>query len=115
MIDPDNSSETHRPERRTDSRKEFAVKVELHVAEYEAPLRTKTVDLSANGCYLEMIFTLQVGTKVEITLSINDLKLKTEGVVITRNRQVGNGIQFTSMSAEDRAKLKQLLAAAQGA
>ena len=34
-----------------------------------------------------------------------------EGVVITRDPQVGNGIEFTNIAAEDRLILKQFLAA----
>jgi len=31
---------------------------------------TKTVDLSLGGCYIDMLFTLEVGTKVKLTLTI---------------------------------------------
>jgi hypothetical protein len=48
------------------------------------------------------MFTLEAGTKVKIVLWINDLKMSTGGVVVTRDLQVGNGIEFTDMAPRDR-------------
>jgi len=42
---------------------------------------------------LEMMFTLEVGTKLKIVLWINDVMVSTGGVVVTRDLQVGNGIE----------------------
>jgi len=56
-----------------------------------------------------MLFTLEVGTKLKIVLWINDVKVSTGGVVVTRDLQVGNGIEFTDMAPEDRARLKHFL------
>jgi hypothetical protein len=57
-----------------------------------------------------MMFTLPVGTKLKLALWLDDVKLNVDGVIVTRDVQVGNGIQFTSMSAEDSARLQQYLA-----
>src|SRR5216684_6818254 len=108
--DPDNAPKLHHSERRHDQRKKLAVEAELHTAGYAAPLRLKTADLSTIGCYIEMMFTLEVGAKLKIGLWIKGVKLNTEGVVITRDPQVGNGIQFIGMAAQDRATLWQFLA-----
>jgi PilZ domain len=99
-----------RPERRHDQRKKLAVEAELHAEGYAAPLRVKTSDLSTIGCYVEMMFTLEVGAKLQIGLWINGVKLNTEGVVSTRDLQVGNGIEFIGMAVQDREMLKQFLA-----
>lgn len=71
---------------------------------------TKTVDLSLGGCYIDMLFTLEVGTKVKLTLTISDGKISAEGVVVNRDLKAGNGIRFTSMAAEDSDRLKKFLA-----
>jgi hypothetical protein len=60
-----------------------------------------------------MMFTLEIGTKLKIELWINDVKVSTEGIVVTRLRNLGDGIQFTKLAAEDHARLKQFLTAAQ--
>jgi hypothetical protein len=59
-----------------------------------------------------MMFTLEVGTKLKIVLWINDVKVSTGGVVVTRDLQVGNGIDFTDIAPEDRVRLEQFLAVA---
>jgi PilZ domain-containing protein len=61
------------------------------------------------GCFVEMMFTLDIGTKLNIGLWINDIKVSAEGIVVTRLRNLGNGIQFTKLAAEDQARLKQFL------
>jgi hypothetical protein len=51
-----------------------------------------------------------VGTKVYLTIFLINAKVNVEGVVVTRDLQVGNGVQFTAMSTEDNAKLRHFLA-----
>ena len=64
---------------------------------------------------MEMMFTLEVGSKLKIVFWMAGTQLSTGGVVVTRDLQVGNGIKFTEMTPEDRAKLKHFLTAAQEA
>jgi PilZ domain len=110
---PDNSAEPHRQERRQHPRKKVGVKIELLVEGNAAPIRTKAADLTLGGCFVEMMFTLEIGMKLHIELWINEVKVSTEGIVVTRFRNRGNGIQFTKLAAEDRATLRQFLTAAQ--
>jgi c-di-GMP-binding flagellar brake protein YcgR len=107
--EPQSPSES-RPQRRRYERTKTAVEVELHSDRHATPLRSKTADLSVGGCYLEMMFTLPVGSKLKLALWLDDVKLNIDAVVVTCDVQVGNGIQFTSISAEDSAKLQQYLA-----
>jgi hypothetical protein len=100
-INPGNSSEPHREERRRHPRKTIAVDVEIQLEGIAAPIRT--------------MFTLDMGTELKITLWINDVKVSTGGRVVTRFRNLGNGIEFTEMSLEDRSRLEQFLATAQDA
>jgi c-di-GMP-binding flagellar brake protein YcgR len=109
---PNHPAESKREERRQHPRTKVAVEVELQLERAVVPLRVKTADLSIGGLYVEMMFTLEVGTKLKIVLWINDIKVSTGGVVVTRDLQVGNGIDFTDMAPEDRVRLKQFLAVA---
>jgi hypothetical protein len=63
------------------------------------------------GLYVEMMFTLAVGTKLKTVLRINDVEVSTGGIVVTRDIQVGNGIKFTDMTPENRERLKNFLIA----
>jgi c-di-GMP-binding flagellar brake protein YcgR len=109
---PDDSLGPQREERRQHPRTKIAVEIELQSERTATPLRVKTADLSLDGFYVEMMFTLEVGTKLKIVLWINDVRVSTGGVVVTRDLQVGNGIEFTDMAPEDRVRLKQFLAVA---
>ena len=107
--DPDGLAQRKQQERRQHHRTNVAVEIELRPEAASVPLRIKTADLSIGGLYVEMMFTLEVGTKLKIVLCLNDVKLSIGGVVVRRNLQVGNGIKFTDMAPEDRARLKHFL------
>jgi c-di-GMP-binding flagellar brake protein YcgR len=109
---PDHPSESKRKERRQHPRTNVAVEVDLQSERTAAPLRVKTTDLSIGGLYVEMMFTLEVGTKLKIVLWLNDVQVSTGGIVVTRDLQVGDGMKFIDMATEDRLRLKRFLAVA---
>jgi c-di-GMP-binding flagellar brake protein YcgR len=98
-------------ERRRHPRIKVVVEVELQLETHATPLRLKTAHMSIGGCYITMLFTLEVGTKVKLALCLNDekSKLQTSGVVVSRDYKVGNGIRFDGMEAEDTARLRRFL------
>jgi c-di-GMP-binding flagellar brake protein YcgR len=109
--DTDGSPERKQQEHRQHSRTKVIVTAELQSERTSVPLRVETADLSIGGLYVEMMFTLEVGTKLKIVLWINDVKVSTGGIVVTRDLQVGNGIEFTDMTPEDRERLEHFLTA----
>ena len=111
MSPTDPSSPSVPQEHRRHLRTKTAVEIELQLENHATPLRTKTVDLSLGGCYIDMLFTLEVGSKVNLTLTIDDGKISAEGIVANRDLKTGNGIRFTSMAADDSNRLKKFLAA----
>lgn len=108
--EPNSPSESPK-ERRQHVRIKAAVEVELLLEKQTTPLRAKTADLSLGGCYLDMMFTFEVGTKLKLVVWTQDVKLTIDSVVVTRDLQVGNGIKFTNMTAEDTVRLQQIIAA----
>jgi c-di-GMP-binding flagellar brake protein YcgR len=96
-------------ERRKHSRVKVRVPVELRTEAAETPLRVETSDLSLGGFYIEMMFTLEIGTQVDITLQVGDSTLLAVGEVVTCDRTVGNGIRFTRMLPDDREELDRFL------
>lgn len=85
--------------------------VELRPETNFGPIRGQTADLSLGGFYIEMLFTLEIGTQVDITLQLGDSTLLAAGEIVTCDRTVGNGIRFVRMLPEDRQELADFLAA----
>jgi c-di-GMP-binding flagellar brake protein YcgR len=106
---PNSPSESTK-ERRQHLRTKAAIEVELLLENQATPLRAKTADLSPGGCYLDLMFTFEVGTKLKLVLWTNDAKLTIDCVVVTRDLQVGNGIKFLAMTPEDTVKLQKIIA-----
>ncbi len=75
-------------------------------------MRTATSEISIGGCYVETMFTFAVGTALSMVLWLGDTKLTTPVRVATCFPQVGNGMEFTELSAEDRERLTRFLAEA---
>jgi c-di-GMP-binding flagellar brake protein YcgR len=93
-------------ERRRYPRVKTEIPLELRHSGSTAPLRATTSEISFGGCYIETMFTLEVGTKLEMVLWLDDQKVNAKGVIATRYPQVGNGIDITEISSADRAKLE---------
>ncbi|HEX6805167.1 MAG TPA: PilZ domain-containing protein [Terriglobales bacterium] len=94
----------HDPERRRYPR--IKVKISIELLRTGAPLtRTAIEDVSLCGCYMETMFTMEVGTTLNLILWLNEERLHAKGVVATKYPQVGNGIDFVEISREDRLKL----------
>jgi PilZ domain-containing protein len=97
-------------ERRGQTHVKVSVPIDLAPEACEAPLRTETADLSVTGCYIEMLFTLPVGTRVKVTLQAGGSTILTTGKVVTRDPNFGNGIEFMSMTDKDSETLRQCIA-----
>ena len=95
-------------ERRRYLRIKAKVPVELKCSGI-APLRTATDEISLCGCYIESMFTMDVGTKMEIVFSLDGERIGAQAVVATKYSQVGNGIDFVEMSSEDRLRLSTFI------
>jgi hypothetical protein len=96
-------------EKRKYGRLKLRVPIELRREGDSFPIRAETMDLSLGGFYIEMLFTLDVGTKVDIALQLGDTTLLAVCEVATCDRSVGNGIRFTRMLPEDREELDHFL------
>jgi hypothetical protein len=97
------------PERRRSPRKKAALQAELLLQGRTIPTRVSTTDLSLNGCYIENMYTLPIGARLNIGLWIQEEKLKISGMVKTCDPVFGNGIQFLEMSEQDRDQLEKYL------
>lgn len=99
-------------ERRANPRVKVNAPIEIISEPERPPIRAETLDLSLGGCYVNMMFTLVVGTEIEIRLRVSDVPIIIVGIVRTCDPQVGNGIEFLRMLPEDRRELRMFLDAA---
>jgi hypothetical protein len=96
-------------ERRKYPRTKIAIPIEFKPDGASVASRAETADLSLIGCYVEMSFTMPVGTKLDIVLWVEEERLATKASVVTHHPQFGNGIEFLNMSQEDQARLADYL------
>jgi len=86
-----------------------ALPVELRQPGESTPLRAQTADICLGGCYVEMSSTQQVSKEVEITLWIGQEKVVARGVIVSNHPAFGNGIKFTEVTEDGKARLQRLV------
>src|SRR5690349_21896694 len=96
-------------ERRRFPRVKSAIALEVRYRGAVAPLRAMTSEVSLSGCYVETMFTLDIGTAIEIVMWLDGEKITAKGVIATKYPQVGNGIDIKEMTPEGRSKLEAFL------
>ncbi len=96
-------------ERRLFQRLTVPIQIELRAKNDSVPIRMKTTDISAGGCYVEMSVTLDPGTLVDVILWLEHDKLPLHGRVVTKHPQFGNGIEFIGVSPEAETRLQGFL------
>jgi PilZ domain len=94
---------------RQHQRYKASLPVELRQPGSGSPLRAQTADICLGGCYVEMSSTQKVSKEVEVVLWIGQEKVVAHGVVVSDHPAFGNGIKFTRVSDEGKAKLQQLV------
>jgi hypothetical protein len=100
---------TPEKERRKYQRAKVAIPIEFKPEGAAVASHAETADISPIGCYVEMSFTLPVGSKLDLVLWIDDQRLATAAVVVTHHPQFGNGMEFRNMSEGDQGKLAYFL------
>ncbi len=96
-------------ERRRFPRRMAALPVEVRQAAQSYPLKCETTDISLGGCYVKTLFTLPVGTEVNLRIRLADTELQVKGAVRTADPGLGNGIEFLEMPPEQREQLARYL------
>ncbi len=74
------------------------------------PLGAAVSDISLSGCYVELMITLPVGTKVELLLRVAEVTVNCTAEVRTSHPGVGMGMAFEQMSEADRGALETAIA-----
>src|ERR1700722_16848299 len=100
-----------RIQRRQDNRRQFArhkisFPVEMRDERVNTPLRVNATDISGNGCYVETVMPLPVGTALRVDLWIDQERISPTAVVRTRDPGVGMGIEFTGLPDETKKRFQ---------
>lgn len=96
---------------RQDNRRKFlrhkiSYPLELRDERVNTPLRVNATDISGNGCYVETVMPLAIGTALRVDLWIEQERLSPSAVVRTRDPGVGMGIEFTGLPEENKKRFQ---------
>ena len=94
---------------RQHARFKAAVPIELRPKGAPTPLRGQTADICLGGCYVEMIFTQEVSTVVDISLWLGDTKIYVNAEVVSKHPSFGNGFRFVHLTKDGATKLNEYL------
>jgi len=92
--------------RRRFVRHRISFPLELRDERVNTPLRVNATDISGNGCYVETVMPLTVGTALRVDFWIEEEHLSPSAVVRTRDPGVGMGIEFTGMTEDNKKRFQ---------
>jgi hypothetical protein len=72
-------------------------------------MRVSATDVSGNGCYIESILPLPIGTNLNASIWMGEEKLTSTAVVRTCDPGVGMGIEFLTLSTEQQDRFQKYL------
>ena len=97
------------PERRRAPRYPIIANAEVTEIASEAKLSAKTSDLSAGGCFLDMMNPSPEGTEIVVRISRADSTFTARGKVVFLFPNMGMGVMFTSVPASQQTVLEKWL------
>ncbi len=95
--------------RRRWHRHKISLPLELRDERVNAPLRINATDVSGNGCYVETMLPLPLGTMLRVDFWLDSEHIKITAVVRTCDPGVGNGIEFSGMPADTKKRMQDYL------
>ena len=95
--------------RRRFHRHKISLPLELRDEHVNAPIRINATDVSGNGCYVESMLPLPLGTVLRVDFWLDSEHIKITAVVRTCDPGVGNGIEFTGMPVDGKARMQAYL------
>ncbi len=103
---PDERTSQKQDNRRRFARHRVSFPLELRDERVNMPLRVNATDVSGNGCYVETVMPLPIGTALRLDFWIGEERQSPTAIVRTRDPGVGMGIEFTGMTDDIKKKLQ---------
>jgi hypothetical protein len=95
--------------RRRWPRHKISFPLELRDERVNTPMRISATDVSGNGCYVESMLPLPIGTVLRVDFFLHNQHVTITAVVRTCDPGVGNGIEFTGMPPDGKDQLQAYL------
>jgi CheY-like chemotaxis protein len=95
--------------RRTQSRHTCRLGADVFRTGIPVPHRCSLSDISSGGCYVEIPTPFPSGTRVEILVRTQDMKLRVQGVVQSVHPGFGMGVQLVLKTAEHHDHVQTLI------
>jgi hypothetical protein len=95
--------------RRRRARHKISFSLELHDERTNVPLRVSATDISGNGCYVETILPMAVGTVLKAEFWVETERVSTSAVVRTCDPGVGMGIEFLGLNPDLQERFQHVL------
>jgi PilZ domain len=95
--------------RRRYHRHKISLPVELRDERVKIPIRINATDVSGNGCYIESMMPLPLGTVLRVDFWLDSEHVNITAVVRTCDPGVGNGIEFTGMPPDGKERMQAYL------
>lgn len=103
---PEERTKVSQDNRRKFARHKISFPLELRDERVNTPLRVNATDISGNGCYVETVMPLPVGTALRVDLWMGEDRLSPSAIVRTRDPGVGMGIEFTGLPDENKKRFQ---------
>jgi hypothetical protein len=95
--------------RRRYHRHKISLPVELRDERANVPTRINATDVSGNGCYVENLMPLPLGTVLRVDFWLDSEHISITAVVRTCDSGVGNGIEFAGMPPDAKERMQAYL------
>ena len=102
-------------ERRAAPRYPCRGSISIRQPEVPGSVSASVTDISLSGCYIELMETYAVGTRLTSLVNVESILIRFTAEVRTSHPGVGMGMKFEEMSESDRAALGRLIAKLAGA
>jgi len=90
-------------------RHKISLPIELRDERVGTPMRINATDISGNGCYIETIMPLPVGTVLRVEFFMDTERVNISAIVRTCDPGVGNGIEFTGLPQDGKQRMQVYL------
>jgi len=105
-MQPEERTQPRHDNRRKFVRHRIGFPLELRDERVNTPLRVNATDISGNGCYVETVMPLTIGTNLKVDFWIGEERVTPTAIVRTRDPGVGMGIEFTGLTEEMKKKFQ---------
>ncbi|HYU47218.1 MAG TPA: PilZ domain-containing protein [Terriglobales bacterium] len=93
------------------TRHKISLPIELRDERVKVPMRISATDVSGNGCYVESILPLPVGSMLRVDFWLDSEHINITAVVRTCDPGVGNGIEFIGLPVDGKQRMQAYLEA----